>query len=431
MNRSHLQKFSKRLVLPTAIAIAAKLLLLKPCHALGKAEPVSQADPTDKLGNQPHPFNRDLLLPGCKNPLILGFAGDVFVSKRSFRLGERLASGVSPIIGLSDAFVANFEGVVGTNLERAFPDAPFALQMPPEVPDYLKAQGITAVTIGNNHIMDYGTQGLQDTLQVLKGSGLLSAGAGLNETEARTPLTIHAKGRVIHVLSFNATLPKESWANESKPGTAYPSREALESAIGKSRSGADFVAVAFHWGQESTIELRPYQRRMAARALKAGADFVYGHHAHIAQGIERSGEHTIAYGLGNFLFDSYSENSVMSLVALVPFCLSSGSSMRRVRPVFIPLLTNNFENHFITRPLQRHEFLAASSSYTTSGAFDPDTLMWFPDGQPPEPLSSLRPRPRRLPDSDLQKKDNSTSLASEEQPTEEKIHEQAEPEKAH
>lgn len=425
MKRQHLQRYGKNLIL--LFAVSATPFRLEPSRANENSKPVADTDLTAKPSEQPPPFIKDDLLPGCKNPLILGFAGDVFVSQRSFRLGEKLASGVRSIINLSDVFVANFEGVVGTNLERAYPDAPFALRMPAEVPEYLKTQGITAVTLGNNHIMDYGIKGLQDTLQALRHSKLLHAGAGLNEDEARAPLAINAKGRVLHVLSFNATLPKESWASENKPGTAYPSREALKSAIEKSRSAADFVAVAFHWGQESSIELRPYQKQMAARALKAGADFVYGHHAHIAQGIKKSGEKTIAYGLGNFLFDSYSENSVMSLVALVPFCLNTGSSMRHVRPVFVPLLTNNYENHFVTRPLQRHEFLGIAASYTKSEAFDPDSLIWFPNGQPPEPFSSLSQRPGSFPVPDLQKKDNSTSLAREEEPMKEKTHEQAQP----
>jgi hypothetical protein len=393
-----------------------------------------QDPPTEVQNQQTTPeapaFRTELLQSGCTDPLLLGFAGDIYISSRSFRLGTQLTKGVDPILAMSDLFVANFEGVVGTNLQRAFPDAPFALKMPSDVPVFLKASGVTAVTLGNNHIMDFGTPGLESTLKALNAAGLPFAGVGMNEKQASAPLVLHAKGHTVHILSFNATLPKESWSNETKPGTAYPSKSVLESAIAKSRAAADFIAVSFHWGQESTIELRPYQRQMATRALQSGADFVYGHHAHIAQVIERSGDRTIAYGMGNFLFDSYSKNSIMSLAALIPLCIGHGVHKDRAQPVFIPLLTNNFKNHFITRPMEEHEFLKAAQPYAQADAIDPATLLWFPDGHQPRPFSSLSTKIPRLPAPDLQKMDNSASLPTEEQPAKEKIHEKAEPDEA-
>ncbi len=392
---------------------------------LGAASSSAHASLT-RVQPSPSTANTDRLLPGCKNPLVMGFAGDVYIGNRSFRLAENLNSKVSPLLEIANPFVVNFEGVVGNNLERAYPDAPFALSMPAEVPAWLRSVGVDAVTLGNNHIMDFGLQGLNDTRKVLSAAGVAFAGAGRNSSIAEKPLVVKRKGRRIHVLSFNATFPKESWATDTTPGTAYPSVKRLTETISQSKAQADFVAVSFHWGQESKIELRPYQKRMAQLAIDLGADFVYGHHAHIAQGIERYKNRTIAYGLGNFLFDSYSERTELSLVALLPFCLSPGSSLSEYKPVFVPLLTNNLKNHFQTRPMSELDFAKHAQTYLALKAFSRQERLWFPQentitqiGDLLERLQPLLPPEASKPTPDtngteqpLQNRRTSTSLNS-------------------
>lgn len=332
---------------------------------------------SEALPQEPGSF-RELLLPGCKNSLVVGFGGDFFLSERAWKIREKLTTRLGFLFETSDKVVVNFEGSLGSHLERAFPHAAFALSMPDGIGEWLQQAGVSGVTLANNHTMDFGEKGLLRVLEELDDHALVYAGAGRNRAAALEPMRLQVKGRNIHILSFNATFPKESWADENKAGTAYPSVRNMERAIRKSRAEADVVIASFHWGQESNRDLREYQPRMAKQAIDFGADFVFGHHSHIAQGIEVYNGKSIAYGLGNFIFDSYSRRAPFGMVAFLRACLSPGS-LTLPPPVYVPILTNNYESHLVNRALTLEEFLEMAAPYFATHAFEASSLLYFPE----------------------------------------------------
>ncbi len=318
-------------------------------------------------------------LPSCgAAPVLrLTFAGDVFVSKRAQPILEsagKLSETLRPIVEASDSLIVNLEGPLTRATTRAFPDQVFNHKMDPSLTTLLRAWGVGGVTLANNHSMDFGLQGMTDTKAALNAAGIRAAGMGNNWTEAEAPMVFEKSGITAHVLSFAATFPQEAWAAAITPGVAYPWQTRLRERIQASVKEADYVAVAFHWGNESERALRDYQPILSKIAMDAGAHFVYGHHVHIAQAIKQTEQGTVAYGLGNFVFDSYSNKAGFGLAAVVTIC------KKQTAPavVFVPLNTNNFVTKFMTRPMTKAEFLKSSADYIPQGDFPKETLFWLP-----------------------------------------------------
>ena len=187
----------------------------------------------------------------------------------------------------ADLTLANFENPV---IKDAVwhPDATTFtgdLQLLPE----LNQAGIGGVTLGNNHIMDAGVPGLEETLGHLDEAGISHAGAGMNQG----------------VPSY-----EWSWASENNPGTTPLQEEVMKEDIKNLRPKVDFIIVMPHWGIEYTATPEPGQVEFAHAAMDAGADLLVGDHCHWPKGIEIYRGKPIFYGTGNFLFDqSWSEET--------------------------------------------------------------------------------------------------------------------------
>lgn len=240
------------------------------------------------------------------------------------------------IIADADLAFANLEQALTERGVRA--DKPACLRAHPRVAEEVARLGFRAVTLANNHIMDYEVQGLDDTLAALDGSRIAHAGAGHDYDEAARPATLEAGGLRIALLSFASAVPTGAPAtryrpglapirvtthyvvdgevNEEQPGSApYVATELLESdvdaALAKVADAArshDFVTVGLHWGVMPLWmpplqgPLAEYQRPLAHRLVDAGADLIVGGHAHVPQGVEVYQGKLIVYCLGNFVF---------------------------------------------------------------------------------------------------------------------------------
>jgi poly-gamma-glutamate synthesis protein (capsule biosynthesis protein) len=158
--------------------------------------------------------------------------------------------------------------------------------------------------------MDFGTEGLLDTLDALDAAGVRYAGAGRDAAEASKPLIVEANGLRVAFAGFVAT-PDEGggfsirqWApGANAPGLAIGTPDAVRAAVAAAREQAHFVIVAIHAGDEYSPPPNATQVALANAAAAAGADAVIGAHAHVVQPIERIGGMLVAWGLGNFVFD--------------------------------------------------------------------------------------------------------------------------------
>jgi poly-gamma-glutamate capsule biosynthesis protein CapA/YwtB (metallophosphatase superfamily) len=212
------------------------------------------------------------------------------------------AGAVRDYLKSADLTLANFENPV---IEDAtwHPDATSFtgdLRLLPE----LDQAGIDGVTLGNNHIMDAGVPGLEETLGHLDDADISHAGAGADLAAAREPMIFDLGGLKVGVLSYQGVPNYEwSWATETDPGTAPLQEDIMKEDVQNLRPKVDLIIVMPHWGIEYTAPPEPGQVEFAHAAIDAGVDMLVGDHAHWPKGIEVYEGKPIFYGTGNFLFD--------------------------------------------------------------------------------------------------------------------------------
>jgi poly-gamma-glutamate synthesis protein (capsule biosynthesis protein) len=190
----------------------------------------------------------------------------------------------------------------------------------PETLQILKNLGVNVVSIGNNHLLDYGTAALVETTHHLDDSGIHWAGAGQNYEEANRPVFITANSHKIailsHVFIYSASTER---ADDRNPGLAdYRIRPILK-RIGNLKDEGFHVHVSLHWGIEYQFYPLPYQMKWARRMIDAGASLIIGHGPHYPQGFEDYNGGRIIYSLGNFIFDEpykYTRRSLICGVAV-------------------------------------------------------------------------------------------------------------------
>jgi poly-gamma-glutamate synthesis protein (capsule biosynthesis protein) len=207
---------------------------------------------------------------------------------------------------------------------------------PPLALPALAEAGVDLVNLANNHVMDYGPEGLLDTIDHLDKTGIQHIGAGHDATEAFKPVIIEKKGIKIAFLGFSHIVPDVSWkAGVNHPGVADTyDYKAPVLAIQKARAQADLVVVITHWGVERTDTPVPYQTDLAHRYIDAGADLVVGGHPHVLQGFEAYKGKWIAYSLGNFIFTTNGIKETLETFVLNASCSIKHQCALNVVPIF-------------------------------------------------------------------------------------------------
>lgn len=245
-------------------------------------------------------------------PIRLVFAGDVLLSDHVLAAYEQgggirgvVDEGLQTVIDSSDLFMVNEEFPFSSR-GKAAEDKQFTFRLAPEKVSLFHEMGIDIVTLANNHALDFGTDALVDTCDVLDEAGIYRVGAGRDLEEARKPVILEVKGKKIGFLGASRVIPVGSWnATATTPGmlTTYDPTLLLED-IRKVRESCDYVVVYVHWGIERRDRPEEYQRGLGKQYIDAGADLVIGSHPHVLQGMEYYKGKPIVYSLGNFVFGS-------------------------------------------------------------------------------------------------------------------------------
>ncbi len=167
------------------------------------------------------------------------------------------------------------------------------------------ARGLTAVpfdvvTLGNNHVLDYGPEAFSRTLELLSAHSIRFVGAGMNVEESRKPLLLEVKGVRIGIVNFSEG--EDLTAAASGPGVFGWDVDAVVESIRAIRPAVDILLVICHGGVEYIPFPPPYLADAFRRAAEAGADLVIGHHAHVPQGVQFVNGAPVCYSLGNFVF---------------------------------------------------------------------------------------------------------------------------------
>ncbi|MEU7872821.1 CapA family protein [Dactylosporangium sp. NPDC049140] len=252
--------------------------------------------------------------------LRLAFAGDVHFMERTEKLLSNPATAFGPIASTladADLTVVNLETAITS---RGTPEPKtYHFRTEPKAIDALKAAGIDAVTIANNHILDYGRVGLLDTLDALHAADYPYFGAGKNTEDAYAPRYTTVKGVNVALLGFSQVHELAStWGpGPDKPGVALAfDTERAVAAVTAARARADLVIVFNHWGEEANSCANAEQKSFASRLSKAGADIIIGAHAHTLQGSGWLGRTFVAYGMGNFLWYGTSKSTETGVLRL-------------------------------------------------------------------------------------------------------------------
>ncbi len=179
--------------------------------------------------------------------------------------------------------------------------------------------GIDFFSLANNHIKDYGTDGIKDTRRILRQNGIAFGGAGKDLEQARRLSYLQAGDTRIAVVPCLGIV-RAYWAGPNESGATPCLDRYLVPDIKQAARSADLVIVFPHWGVEYTRQPLPSMRKHAARWVKAGADLVLGAHSHVAGAIEDIDGVPVLYSLGNLIFDqNWSTNTMESALLEATF----------------------------------------------------------------------------------------------------------------
>lgn len=175
----------------------------------------------------------------------------------------------------------------------------------------LKKAGFSVLSLANNHILDYGQEGLSDTLEALTQAGIATVGIIDSFVDEQVPVIIERKGKKIGFLAYALSCCAQKLSRGTVP--AWPER--VHHEIIKLRNNVDVLVVSLHVGIEYTPVPNFRMRHLYMKSLDWGADIVFGHHSHVPQGlIERGSGKIIFCSLGNFVSDMHiSENRARNL----------------------------------------------------------------------------------------------------------------------
>ena len=250
----------------------------------------------------------------------LAFAGDVHFTGRTAKLLSDPATAFGPVAAVlrsADFAAVNLETSVTS---RGVPQPKtYHFRTPPAAFPALRDAGVDLVTMANNHVLDYGTVGLADTLAAAKAARFPYVGIGTDAAAAWAPYVTTVKGMRIAVVGVSQVAElASSWvATPSRPGEA----NAIDlgrtlAAVKAARRLAPTVIVFMHWGTEGQACPDPGQLSLARKLAAAGASIIVGAHAHMLQGSGWLGHTFVAYGMGNFLWWERSYSTASGVLEL-------------------------------------------------------------------------------------------------------------------
>lgn len=242
------------------------------------------------------------------DPVTIALAGDVHFEKQLAPVAadpQGLAS-LAPYLGAADLTIVNLESAVTDGGGRRMAGKQFTFATPPSGLTTLSNAGVDVVSLANNHGVDFGAKGLEQTLAARAGSPVAMVGIGANAAEAFAPSVHTVDGMSIAVLAATQLRDHTTVyfrAGEDKAGVAsMEDPERLLAAVREAATTHDVVVVVPHWGVEKQTCPSAKQVAAARQLADAGADVVVGGHSHRVMGSGWLGDTYVGYGLGNFVW---------------------------------------------------------------------------------------------------------------------------------
>ncbi len=317
-------------------------------------------DPDGLVGSDTCQIHVD---PGTGDlPVSVNFVGDIFTGRSYESNGgiidtygiDALFAPTYPVFGqAADVNVCNLECAY-TDQGSPHPTKSVVFRSSPENIAGIVNAGVDVVTLGNNHIVDYGEQGMLQTISLLDSVGIKHSGAGINDYFALLP-TFHTEQGVRLAFLGQCNRDGRKWnyqpfldAGFNKPGFGNLLPHNVEQAVTFARDLADVVILQLHSGDEyetappdkqghtHTLAMPPRievheigpddpdflfrvepstgERELRRQAIDDGADILINHHPHVLQGFESYNGKLIAHSLGNYIFDLYYPETMPTIV---------------------------------------------------------------------------------------------------------------------
>lgn len=223
------------------------------------------------------------------------------------KFSEVFSEKIREIIKSADFSFVNFESPIVETGYKPIPKCGPNLRCTKEAAEAVRYAGFTGVTMANNHILDFGADGLNRSVECCKSQGLDIVGVGENLHDAEKILYLEKEGKGLAVINcceheFTIATETEVGANPLNPVRQFY-------AIQEAKKNADYVLVIVHGGHEMYQLPSPRMQETYRFFIDAGADAVVNHHQHCYSGYEMYKGKPIFYGLGNFCFDEECENT--------------------------------------------------------------------------------------------------------------------------
>lgn len=258
-------------------------------------------------------FEQDLSFLKEKKYIQVMFAGDLMFD-RGIRYYAQKNNGnefifdkISPLLKSSDLVIVNLEGPITNNKSVSSGTVPgsvnnYFFTFDPSLAKTLFDENIKLVSLGNNHITNFGKAGAESTEEYLADAGVDYFGS--------------PHGKRIAIEEFDDLMIAFISYNQFAGNPEAEESEAL-GEIARLRPKVDFVFVFSHWGNEYQPQPAEETKNLAHRFIDAGADLVIGSHPHVIQPMEEYKEKRIYYSLGNFVFDQYFDENVRNGLGVV------------------------------------------------------------------------------------------------------------------
>lgn len=237
------------------------------------------------------------------------FTGDILLDRGVRRQIEAhgteslFTAGIDSVLRASDFVVGNLECPATTIKAPTYKR--FVFRAEPEWLDALHEHGFTHLNLANNHSVDQGRRGLEDTHRQVIAHGMVPLGADSTQAAAAQPVLLTESPRRVWLLpTLRLALENFAWLPNRWSVSQDDDDQLVQRVADLRRADSTAVIIIMpHWGWEHHMEPVGQQRVLAHRLIDAGADLIVGHHTHTLQTIEKYQGRSIYYSLGNFIFD--------------------------------------------------------------------------------------------------------------------------------
>lgn len=317
---------------------------------------------------------------------IITFAGDTSLGEWYIQRSERKAllqrlkdypesffKEIETIINDSDYLILNLETVLADNPNIYFQDKKYPNSDKAEhLLKLLKSIRVTAVSLANNHTMDFGHIIMLQTKELLKENKIQTFGAGINLEEAEQPYKItligeQSKKNIYIIGGMNSSKRYQDkynfFASDESPGINSLNLNRIHKLIKKIRSeDPDSLIIMFlHWqGIDYQFASENINiRTTCSKLIKYGANYIIGHGPHILNEFEVCQSGTIVYSIGNFIFNSkgrYKKLEALPYSAIAKLHFEENEYDWNIELRFYPIVTDNKITNFQSRPINENEY---------------------------------------------------------------------------